>query len=180
MTMKSQNMSISRTSLHSPLATRRRQWDNHFFQTCKTNTYSMRLLCLPDCGSPIFWKLETNFTVVFSIKYFSYFLNQMAQLSVFNPFWTEKGNNLWAFDSDFDRTVNGHEMPRFSPINHVIEYDIGDQLPVFPVGMTKSQLNIHAGLGKRTESGDSGISISSVYSSSSQSVTFKEHKQRQR
>ena len=38
------------------------------FQTCKTNTYSMRLLCLPDCGSAIFWKLETNFTVVFSIK----------------------------------------------------------------------------------------------------------------
>ena len=59
------------------------------FQTCKTNTYSMRLLCLPDCGSLIFWKLETNFTVVFSIKYFQIFFKSDGAIFVsLNP---EKG-----------------------------------------------------------------------------------------
>merc|ERR1712131_341572 len=82
---------------------------------------------------------------------------------------TTQGSRMYNEESDEDEQLLKKEHK---------EYDIGDQLPVFPVGMTKSQLNI-AGLGKRTESGDSGISISSVYSSHSQSVTFKEHKQRQ-
>ena len=34
-------------------------------------------------------------------------------------------------------------------LNLFEEYEVGEQLPVFPVGMTKSQLNI-IGLGKRT------------------------------
>ena len=37
------------------------------------------------------------------------------------------------------------------------EYDVGEQLPVFPVSIKTGSL--HSGLGKRTESGDSGISV---------------------
>lgn len=83
--------------------------------------------------------------------------------------WKNQDSRMYNDVSDEDEHLLSKEQK---------EYDIGDQLPVFPVAMTKSQLNI-AGLGKRTESGDSGISISSVYSSISQSVTFKEHKSRQ-
>merc|ERR1719436_136283 len=53
------------------------------------------------------------------------------------------------------------------------EYHVGEQLPVFPVTVKTGTL--HSGLGKRTESGDSGISVTSVnFSTATEEVEIKQ------
>ena len=83
--------------------------------------------------------------------------------------WRSQGAKMFDNESDEDEKLIAREhkgtvehtcsfslVHRFwEPLN--TEYDVGEQLPVFPVAMKTGTL--HSGLGKRTESGDSGISV---------------------
>ena len=85
--------------------------------------------------------------------------------------WRSQGAKMFDNESDEDERLIAREhkgtvatflfawfllvLPTLEPLN--TEYDVGEQLPVFPVAMKTGTL--HSGLGKRTESGDSGISV---------------------